>query len=211
MFEDRVVNNLLLLYLIDKTNEIGNMEDNLKVQKMVFLAQKDLIKRRLKAFAYNFFRWDQGPFSADLNNDLVKLARNDFLRWESWNKKMYLTKDGKGLLDACKEAFEENEVFLRSIDAIIGKFAEVEPEAIKNEVYGMRLMVPKIRKQMVIREIPHRQLILFRPSMKRMRREFKISDDWLATLEVAFDEEAVATVRKAYSDAKEGNVHGASI
>lgn len=207
LFEERVVNNLLLLHLIDRANQKGNIEDNLKVQKMVFLAQKNFIDKKLKGFAYNFFRWERGPFSADLNNDLMKLIRNDFVRWESWKKRIYLTKEGNRILEACKGVLEENKNFLKLINEITDKYANIDPEKIKDEVYKMKLMVPRVRERMVIKEMRPGQMILFRPSMKRMKREFKIGEEWQATLEVIFDEEVVADLRKAYNDAREGNVH----
>lgn len=49
---------------------------------------------------------------------------------------------------------------------------------------------------MLIREIPPKTLILYKPSKKRTRREFDIDEKWLATLELIFDEEALELLEK---------------
>jgi len=206
--KERIVNNLLLLYLIDKTNKEGYLEDNLKLQKLAFLTQKKFIERRLKGFSYNFFRWHKGPFSADVNNDLVLLKQMNFARWED---RIYLTEEGEALLKQCEDLFERNDTFLQIIDSIIKEYAGLKPDEIKEKVYEMKVMVPKIRKSMLIREIPPKTLILYRPSKKRTRQEFDINEEWLATLELIFDEEALELLKKAFGDAINGKVHEIAI
>ena len=44
---DRIVNNLLLLRLIGETNDFGKLEHQLKVQKLVFLIQKNFVQRKV--------------------------------------------------------------------------------------------------------------------------------------------------------------------
>ena len=202
---ERVTNNLLLLYLIDKTNQIGQLEDALKLQKLVFLAQKRLVDRKLKAYSYNFFRWQKGPYSADLSNDLNMLVNMGFVIWRRNN--IELTEQGKKILNACDDVFVENKTFLRHINLIIEEYATLDPEVIKDLVYDMKVMVPKIRKLMLIKQIPMKQLILFKSSDKKVRLIFHISKDWSATLELTFDEEALDSLKQAQRDAIEGKVH----
>ena len=154
--KERIVNNLLLSYLIDKTNKEGNIEDNLKLQKLTFISQKKFIERKLKGFSYNFFRWHKGPFSADVNNDLALLKQMNFARWED---KIYLIEEGEVLLNQCEDLFKRNDAFLQIIDSIIKEYARLKPDEIKEKVYEMKVMVPKIRKLMPIREIPPKTLI----------------------------------------------------
>ena len=124
--EDRVVNNLLLLYLIDKSSKEGIMEDNLKVQKSVFLAQKKFIERKMKGFCYLFLRWHHGPFSADVNNDLSTLKKNKFVNWEE--DKIYPTDEGKSLLKQCMPLLDENVIFSQVIDNIIEENIKLTPD-----------------------------------------------------------------------------------
>jgi len=202
--QDRVVNNILLLHLIEKANSIGCVEDNLKLQKLVYLAQKKLIEKKFKVFSYNFFRWDKGPFSADVNNDLNSLTSRGLIK-KRWP--IRLTKEGTELLDSCSELVEENEAFIRIIDEVISDFAEYTPEEIKEYVYEMSVFVPRLREVMTIAEIPRGTLILFKPSDKRSKAKFVIDRCWCATLELAMDQEAVESLRQSYNDAVEGKVH----
>lgn len=200
--QDRVVNNVLLLHLIEKANSIGCVEDTLKLQKLVFLSQKKLIGKRFKVFNYNFFRWDKGPFSADVNNDLTSLRCRGLVR-NRWP--IRLTREGRELLSGCKELLEENESFLSVIDGIIGEFAEYTPDEIKEYVYKMSIFVPRLREVMTIAEVPHGTPILFKPSEKRSRARFVLDPKWCATLELALDQEAIESLKQSYSDAMEGN------
>jgi len=199
---ERVFNNILLLYLIKKTNAKGKIEDNLKLQKMVFLSQKKFIERKTKAFNYNFFRWHQGPFSAEVNNDLAYLISQSFI--SSWEL-IKLTKEGEEILKNCKELLETNHYILNVVNDIVDKFAIYTPDEIKNYVYAMKIFVPRLRKIMTIEEIPPRTLILFNPTEKRSKNKFILDESWCATLELAFDQEAVESLRHAFKDAIEGN------
>lgn len=206
---ERVTNILLLLYIIDETNSRGNVENELKLQKLVFLAQNQLVKKKLKAFSYNFFRWIKGPFSKNLRIDLITLREANFVRIGS--NKIELTKKAKEVLESCSELFDENEYFTDRIDRVVDNYAEFSPEDIKDFVYSMRVVVPRIREIMTIKDIPPRQLILFKTSDKKASFIFNIDKSWLATLELTFDKEAVGSLAKALDDATEGRAYELTI
>lgn len=202
---ERVTNNLLLLYLIALTNELGNLEDELKLQKIVFLAQKKLVQKRLKAFSYNFFRWIKGPFSKNLRIDLLDLANANFIRIT--RDRIDLTKKGKELLEDCATVFETNRFFLEYINSVIERYSRHSPEAIKDHVYSLRLVVPKIREIMSIKQIPLGKLILFKSSDGKSRAIFRIDPARLVTLELNFDIHAISSLEKSMDDAVEGRAH----
>lgn len=200
---NRVKNVVLLLYTIQKTNEKSALEDNLKVQKLVFLSQKQHISKKMNGFAYLFLRWHKGPFSKDLNNDLVLLRQMKFLRWG--DDKIELTGNGKGLLESCNEILEENKNFLSVIDKIIDEYGHFTPDDLKERVYQMKIFVPKDRKIMKIEEIPPKKLMLYGLSDDKTKTRFNIRESWVDTLEVLLDEEAIDLLEQAQKDAKEGN------
>ena len=201
---NRIKNIILLLYAIQKTNEKSALEDNLKVQKLVFLSQKKYISKKMDGFAYLFLRWHKGPFSKDLANDLVLLKQMKFLRWG--NDKIELTKDGKKLLENCNEIIEKNKDFLKVIDEIIEEYGHLNPDALKEKVYQMNIFIPKDRKVMKIEQIPPKKLILYPLPQKRTKIEFGINEEWIDTLEVLLDEEAIDLLVQAQRDAKGGNI-----
>jgi uncharacterized protein YwgA len=205
---DRIVNNLLLLRLIGETNDFGKLEHQLKVQKLVFLIQKNFVQRKLKGFSYNFFRWEQGPFSADVNNDLKLLKKSKLITWD--DDEILLTKQGADLLKECDEVFKENIIFNKPFESVVKSYANFTPEEIKEEVYKQNIFVPKIRKVMSIDKIPLKQLILFRPTIKKMKELFKIDEEWEATLELLLDKEGLVSLGNALNDAMEGK-HGKPI
>jgi len=203
--KERTINSLLVLHLIDETNKKGTLEDNFKVQKMVFSIQKLLTQRSRKAFSYNFFRWHKGPFSADLNNDLNLLQKNKMVDWGK--DKIVLTRQGTELLNACHEIIDKNIFFHDAFNTIINEYARLPPGEIKNRIYQLRIFVPVLRKVMSIRDIPLKQLILFKPRDERMKHVFDIDESWEATLEILFDKDALVSLSMAFKDAKEGR-HG---
>ena len=206
---ERVTNILLLLYLIEKTNRIGEVENELKLQKLVFLAQKRLVEKKLKAFSYNFFRWLKGPFSKNLRIDLTTLLQSHFITMTPAG--IELTRKARELLNNCSELLDRNQGFLKDIDSTVDCFSKYSPDKIKEFVYSMKVVVPRIRQLMSIKNIPPSQLILFKTSDKKARSIFFIDNSWLATLELSFDIEAIESLEKAIDDAVEGRVQELSV
>ena len=104
---EQIIDKLLLLYLVDTVNEYGKVEDDLKAQKLVFLAEKSLIQKQLKGFNYDFFRWNKGPFCARLSNDINELLHDDFL--DRTPSGMKLSKEGRKLLKQCKPLLNDKD------------------------------------------------------------------------------------------------------
>lgn len=201
---DRIRNIVLLMYLVRKTNEKFVMEDNLKVQKLVFLSQKELTAKKMNGFAYLFLRWLKGPFSGDLNNDIVLLKQMKLLRWG--DDRIELTEEGEHILESLHEIVENNKRFSDIIDDIIEEYGSLSPDEMKEKVYQMEILVPKDRKVMKIEEIPPKKLILFGLSKKNTEIEFNINEEWLDTLEVLFDDEAIQFLERLKNSAIEGNI-----
>ena len=201
---DRIRNIVLLMYLVRKTNEKFVMEDNLKVQKLVFLSQKELTAKKMNGLAYLFLRWLKGPFSGDLNNDIVLLKQMKLLRWG--DDRIELTEEGEHILESLHEIMENNKGFSDIIDDIIEEYGFLSPDEMKEKVYQMEIVVPKDRKVMRIEEIPPKKLILFGLSRKNTEIEFNINEEWLDTLEVLFDDEAIQFLERLKNSAVEGNI-----
>lgn len=200
--KDRIVNLLLSLYIINRTNETANLENNLKLQKLIFLSQKLLNSRKRRGFRYLFLRWDQGPFSKNVNQDLILLKNSKFVKWG--DEKITLTGEGKKLLDSSKEIFDSNKTFIKYIDQTLEEYSHLSPEEIKGNVYNIRTWIPRLNRVMRIEEVPHKQVLMYELSEKRARYNFEIGEEWLDTLEVVFDEEAMGMLKKADEDIKMG-------
>lgn len=201
LITDRIVNNFLLLYIINLTNRLGRLEDTLKIQKLAFLIQKEYVRRKWKGLNYNYFRWHKGPFSADLNADLDVL-RHLGLVSNSWP--IELTEKGSDFLESTSELDDDNKKYIKIIDKIVEKYANWTPDEIKQYVYNLQIVVPKKRKRMRIRDTMPGTLLLYRMTKKKSTDIFDVSEDWQATLELAFDQEAIESLKDAYIAAAEG-------
>lgn len=199
---ERIKNIILLMYMIQKTTQECILEDNFKVQKLVFLIQKQFFSEKMNGFSYPFFRWVRGPFSVNLNSDLVLLKQIGFIRWA--DDKIELTEDGKDVLENCSELLKENKKFLEIIDKVVGEFGHFSPEEIEEKVYQMKIFVPIDRKVMRIEQITHKKG-MDGISGEKSEKEFSIREDVFDTLEVLLDNEATDLLRQAQEDAIEGN------
>ena len=75
---DYLINNLILLYIIHNVQEKSrNYLGMTKLQKFVFLAEKNLNENRIKALTYDFFMWDYGSLSKEFYVDYNILKQND--------------------------------------------------------------------------------------------------------------------------------------
>lgn len=202
--KDRVVNNLLLLYLIKECNEKGRVENLLKLQKLVFLTQRKSVKQKAKGFSYNFFRWRMGPFSADVNKDLDLLVDCGYV---TGKHNIRLTSMAEAVLEKCKEIIDDNSYFVTNIRRTAGNYAKYYPDELKDRVYKISVFLPRIRKSMLIKSVPMGTLILFRTSDRKALSKFTIDEDWLATLETIFDREAIESLKRSQRDATEGRIH----
>jgi hypothetical protein len=137
--------------------------------------------------------------------DFILLTQCGFIRKEK--DRIELTNKGKEILLNCSELFDENRGFLKTIDTVTDAYSKYPPDKIKELVYGMEIMVPRIGHIMTIRDIPMSQLMLFKMSDERAKAVFEIDDSMLATLELTFDSEACISLAQAVDDAVEGRVH----
>lgn len=201
---ERVENNLLFLYLVSEASKAGRVEDDLKAQKLVFLSQKQLVQKRLKAFNYTFLRWHKGPFSKDLANDIKALVKAGMLT--RIDDKIDLTDAGKEVVARCEELLTKQPEFIVPIKAVAQAYGAIPSDDLKESVYDISVFVPKLRKVTKIRDIEEKQLILYGLSTKKARKAFNIDENWQATLELVFNKEAQDSLRMAQQDAVEGRV-----
>jgi uncharacterized protein YwgA len=201
---ERVENNLLFLYLVSEASKAGRVEDDLKAQKLVFLSQKKLVQKKLKAFSYTFLRWHKGPFSKDLAEDIKSLVKAGMLT--RIDDKIALTDAGKEIVARSEELLTKQPEFMVPIKAIAQLYGAIPSEDLKEKVYDISVWVPRLKKVMKIRDIEEKQLILYGLSAKKARKAFNLDENWQATLEIVFDKDALDSLKMAQQDAVEGRI-----
>ena len=205
--EERLEDNLLLLYIIYKSDKKGRIEDLFKLQKITFLIENNLIRRKIKGLNYNFFRWERGPFSKDLSIDVNFLEDNNLIVLNDGYK---VTDRGKEILKDAEEIFNKNIPILKFFDTIINRYAKKNVDEIKEIIYRMRVVIPRIKTSERISDILKGQLILFKMSKQKAKEVFQINNQWLETLDLLFDMNAMKAFERAESNFKEGKIFNVS-
>lgn len=176
-----LADHLLLLYLVKKANQVGNLDGKTKLQKLVYLAERNMLGRKMKGFNHYFFRFGYGPYSKELNHDkdyLAKLCLFDKVRWG-------LTQDGTAIVSGFTELWERNRAFIEQIDSI-AEFATWSLADLKEYVYDQPH--PWLKGE-TIRSVKRFTPILRRLSKEKARLEFVVTPGELETLDILLDRE----------------------
>jgi len=184
--EDHIIDKFLLLYLIDQIFQKGfRISGALKLQKIIFLAEWEMIKRELKGFHFKFFRYNLGPYSKQLQLDYNSLAEKGFI-----NKSTYsLTVCGRSLIKhllSVPKIYEENAIFFQSLDESLNKWGIHSGEELKNKIYNMSITPHDLPNfETLIKDIPMFFDIIV-PELLQNLKEFKLPPDAIEDLEYEF-------------------------
>lgn len=133
----RQVIPLLFLYA-DKDRSVYGRT---RFQKMIFLAQKE--GEDVKEW-YNFYPHDFGPYSAELQNDLDFLAREELIKElpEQYGEKIryqyFLTEKGVNLIEKVFGSTEHRSYLMPTLEiltAIKNRYSNLPLEKLINDVY----------------------------------------------------------------------------
>ena len=191
-YEEVIVDNLLLLYLISKSGRLGRT----KLQKLVYLVECKLGKKGLKTFNYNFYRWNIGPFTQQIFQDGEALVDNNIISDVSTKP----TERGIDILKQCDKIFENNKQILKEIDKIIYKYDKLPLEKIKDAVYESKVNING--KLLKVKDVPMGEDLKVKISEDKAVNEFRIAKEWLETLDILLDEEFSNSIHEAMGDAK---------
>lgn len=141
-----------ILTLFDAVNKISRVDGNLKVQKLMFLAELEGHDHHLRTAHFRFFRYTYGPFSHQVANRVSTLEDHQVL-----TAGRVLTKRGRYILDyaaefidASAEASEAAQV-LRDTARKFGRRTGVQ---LKEYVYGLRVPVSEYGDELIkVRDI----------------------------------------------------------
>lgn len=129
-----------LLNLFHYINQYGQIEGNLKLQKLVFICELKGLQESLKPFYFRFFRYSLGPYSAELANEVKFLENAGFI--VSTTKR--LTRRGRYVLDYVKAAAGETKKVTRTVSIIkemTRRYGRHSGDRLKKLVYGMEVPV----------------------------------------------------------------------
>ncbi len=195
-FDDVISDNLLLLYLASKVDDIGRT----KIQKLVYLVQCRLGRKGIKTFNYNFYRWNYGPFTEEIFQDGEALVDNSILLDISSKP----SEKGFEVLCQCEELFQDNREVLKEVDKLIGEYDSKSLYRIKKAVYDSKVNLDG--EIITVEDVPLGEPLDINISDEDAEIAFKINDEWRETLDILLDCEASSSLEKAMEDAHEGRI-----
>lgn len=198
---EALIDQLLTLFLISETQKSGyRISGEVKLMKMIYQSEAKMIRDKVKAFNYSFYRWDFGPMSNDVLKDYKCLVNNHLL--EKVQSYIFITKRGRGLLKDFSELLEKNRDVLKYIEKAVKEFAPYSGERLKEVTYDL----PMVTKKKLIRDTKTSEQILAKIEMSEARKWFRFDDEWEETLSVFLDKKACESMEKGMEDLRAGRV-----
>ncbi|MEN3048044.1 MAG: type II toxin-antitoxin system HicB family antitoxin [Candidatus Caldarchaeales archaeon] len=176
----QAIDKLIVLYVIDQLRGRGADASATKLQKIVFLIERQLLAEKLSALHYYFIRHRYGPFSRDLGGDLSELKKAGLISKDE--KGYFVTEKGKMVLDRMSAPFARNERVIEMIAEKVDEFGKVPLRALLDRVYSARR--PLKGKKEPISKVKERTTLLV-PRKFEKRLDFR--EDELTWLRVVTD------------------------
>jgi len=202
---EKLIDRLLTLYLITDALKYIKFLGETRVQKLVFLSERSMLKEYEKGFNYSYIKLDWGPFSPDLRADLGSLIEQEFLgirTLETDNGAIQgylIANEVKTLFDDFKEILQRNDHFLEAIRRVNREYARDSLKRLLRRVYAMPH--PYLKRRTIASLAP-RNPILYPIESKKASRVFEITPEELDDLEMYLDKELSMRLEEAMKDAK---------
>lgn len=193
----RLVDRLLLLYLFDRVSEVNRITGDVKLQKLVFLSEKEMIENEIQGMNYNFFRWDLGPMSKGVYEDHAFLCENELVSESDGT----ILSTGERILSKVVPLLQKNPEFARTIDDIVQSYGSISGGRLKNIVYDKEVNLPG-EDPVAVRDIQRGKTILDPVKEQYGDTTFDLPEEWIETLSIMLDPDARESVEEAITQAK---------
>ncbi len=187
---EEAADNLLLLYMISRLPIPGIT----KLEKLVFLAEKDLHEKKIKAFNYLFYRWDHGPYSRGLYDDFDRLKAAGLIKKSGWT--WILTSRGWAFLDYFSSELKRNPQIVDLLNEIIETEGPKRTQDLLKEIYSLCI------ENVSIRDIPKGRRLLKKLEDEEASEAFILGPAKAATFNIERNAELLQSLDRALSDLK---------
>jgi uncharacterized protein YwgA len=200
--EKQKISQLLLLLKILETD--NNIFGNLKLQKQVFLNELTLTRSNIGALYYKYFRYNYGPFSADLMDDYNVLAHKGFIHKTTYS----LTERGEYLIEYIEgfiRKHKNNEHIFRKVEKTTERYKRYNGTELMQKVYRLVVEPEDMPGQsMKVKDIPAFKDILM-PECHEFKYALKIPPRILDDVktELAMDQDEWGNLERTRADAVE--------
>ena len=196
--KDRSQNKLLLLYIAKEyTKKSKHYFGKTILEKIIFLAEWKMIEERVKGLNFPYFRYDYGPFSKEVSQEINDLKKTGLLEKQDEIK---LTKEGEKLLESYSDLLQRNKDIIVYIDKVIEKYHRYTTQELKNLVYDMEFPMPN--GKIKIKDIQHYTDMLFILPETEVKKEFKLTEEDIETLDILSDTELFNSLKESIKEAR---------
>jgi hypothetical protein len=171
-----------------------------KLQKLLYEAEKRMTKFGWVGLSYVFYRWEHGPYSPEAQWGVEWLVKNGLVT--ETDALIEATADGHELLDHARELVESNEEMMKLIENVSDAHAFHTGRTMEDAVYG----TPSPITGQLIDKIKLGEAVLEPLEKSKASRLFRIDDSWLETLEILLDKSSRESLQQAMNDAQQGRI-----
>jgi len=196
---EKAVDRLLVLYLLHDafSRNRTNFVQKTKLQKLVFLSEREMIDERNKGFNFYFIKLVHGPFSQELETDLAKLVEVGLVN----RRGLEPTERADMIIEDFRDVIERNGPFIKYVNGTNDGFAGVSLEELLDVIYAMSW-----GKGKTIRDLPPRTPMLFPMKKESVASEFSITDEEAEDLLMNFDPKDVRSLIQATEEMRTGKM-----
>jgi len=196
---EEIIDKVLLLYLINEVNKQGELSGITKLMKLLFFAEKEMVKNKVKGFNYNFYKWYLGPFTPEVYGDLDYLTANELV---TEHETIELTDRGKAILKGATYLLDENRDILIHIDKVARNHANEWASTLMDIAYETKVEIIPTKTMAKVREIPNGGYLVTKISKTEADTVFEIDRGWLKTFDTFFDKEEYNSLMEAMESAR---------
>lgn len=205
---EKLADQFLLLYLINDVSKRTPFVPQTKIQKLVFISEREMLRNDEKGFNYYFIKLLYGPYSPELDNDLNSLVQLEIIGAEPTGRgaKIISTRRCRNILKDFNDLIERNQIFVQKISEINRRFGILGFKRLLKAVHHMQSPLHKYRKGKrppTIASLPLKAPLLKCIPEDMASETFSITPEEIATLEIYFDTEAYESLVEASKSAKE--------
>jgi len=160
-----------------------------KLQKLSFLMESSLSEKNQRAFSYEFFKYDQGPISREVYEDLESLIDNGLAIEDE--EGIRLSKTGEEIRSQFQDTVPKSiSLIMRNV---INEYASLKTRILVDKVHEMKVKLPNGTVTR-IEDLPRNCVILPNSATTKL---FKLGKDYLETFRILSDQPLRNAIREA--------------
>jgi uncharacterized protein YwgA len=195
--KDTAQDVFLLLYLIqqggDNVSGKNRLDAQIKLMKLVFLAEKKMLDSKLKGFNFFYNIYKHGPSSMELLQLVDDLRSQKLIEFDVQNNIYSLTPKAKRLILDFKEENEPtNSEFFEIINLVVQEEAKLSTGDLVKKVYAMKMVPLYSKKEVKIgEEVSEDKRTRLLMKLQDPEKELTVSPEWVTTLNIVMHPEFV--------------------